>query len=696
VIALLAALGAMIMIGLPPQQAAVLEQVLDQRAPVLGFAALILAFLCAGVVRWLFTSYVAAADALAEQTLTLAGGGGAARVSSEGAPQLQRLAQAVNLLAQALRRHAAEAESRVAESRAGIEEERNRLAALMSELTQGVLVCNSEGRILLYNGLARTLFAHGSDQAGASERIGLGRSVFALIDRDQITHALDRLQQALEQGVALPSTRFVAEVGAGVLLKMQMAPFLTSERQLGGFVLAFEDVSDVHAREEQRRSLLQTLASRIRRPAANVRAAAENLATFPDMDAAQRDRFQAIIAEESWALSAALDEALRQHADALKANLALEDMRASDLLASTIRRVGKLPGIEATVEDTDDSVWIRADSYGMAQALAFLASRLRDEHGVRMLRFRARPAAAFAEIDMVWSGTPVTGEALSNWERAAMKIGGDETPLSLKDVLERHGGEVWCQRDSAAGESWLRVILPQVQPVAAAVRRAPAAQSRPEFYDFDLFARRASALELAEHRLSELHYTVFDTETTGLEPSAGDEIISIGAVRIVNGRLLKGEIFDQLVGPARMPSRESIRVHGIEPRELRGQPAAAEVLPRFHRFCEDSVLVAHNAAFDMRFLELQADTVGVRFGQPVLDTLLLSALVHPSTEDHRLEAIAERLGVSVVGRHTALGDALVTAEIFLKLLPLLAGKGVSTLGEALAASRETYFARLQY
>ena len=110
----------------------------------------------------------------------------------------------------------------------------------------------------------------------------------------------------------------------------------------------------------------------------------------------------------------------------------------------------------------------------------------------------------------------------------------------------------------------------------------------------------------------------------------------------------------------------------------------------------DTVLVAHNAAFDMRFLELKEAATGVRFAQPVLDTLLLSAIVHPNQESHSLEAVAERLGVSVIGRHTALGDALVTGEIFLKLLPLLAEHGIATLSQALEASRKTYHARLQY
>ena len=80
----------------------------------------------------------------------------------------------------------------------------------------------------------------------------------------------------------------------------------------------------------------------------------------------------------------------------------------------------------------------------------------------------------------------------------------------------------------------------------------------------------------------------------------------------------------------------------------------------------------------------------------VLDTLLLSALVHPNQESHTLEAIAERFDVPVIGRHTALGDAIVTAEVFVKLIPLLADRGIHTLGQAREASQRTYFARLKY
>ena len=115
-----------------------------------------------------------------------------------------------------------------------------------------------------------------------------------------------------------------------------------------------------------------------------------------------------------------------------------------------------------------------------------------------------------------------------------------------------------------------------------------------------------------------------------------------------------------------------------------------------NEFVGTTPLLAHNAAFDMRFLQLQEKATGVVFHQPVLDTLLLSAVVHPNQESHRLEAIAERFNVTVLGRHTALGDALVTAEIWLRLIPLLQEQGIHTLRQAREAAQKTYYARLKY
>jgi DNA polymerase-3 subunit epsilon len=163
---------------------------------------------------------------------------------------------------------------------------------------------------------------------------------------------------------------------------------------------------------------------------------------------------------------------------------------------------------------------------------------------------------------------------------------------------------------------------------------------------------------------------------------------------VVNGRLLRQETFERLVDPGRAVPAQSSAVHGITTEMVRGQPSIDAVLPEFARFAEDTVLVGHNVGFDMSFLRRKESQTGVRFTQPVLDTLLLDAALHPDHEIHSLEAIAARLGVGVLGRHTALGDALVTGEVFVGLLVLLQQRGIRRLGEALRAARDTRHARL--
>jgi len=264
-------------------------------------------------------------------------------------------------------------------------------------------------------------------------------------------------------------------------------------------------------------------------------------------------------------------------------------------------------------------------------------------------------------------------------------------------VVERHGGEMWFERERVRHEAFFRFLL----PLASVQEQLEATQilhndSRPEYYDFDLFQTTDQTSALDDRLLSELSYTVFDTETTGLNPSEGDEIIQIGAARCVNGKLLKQESFEQLVNPGRLIPAAGIPIHGITQDMVRGKPLITEVLPAFYNFAQDTVLVAHNAAFDMKFLQLQEKNTGLVFSHPVLDTLLMSAVVHPNQESHRLEAIAERFNVTILGRHTALGDAMVTAEVWLRLIPLLQAMGITTLRQAREAAQKTYYARLKY
>ena len=704
--ALLAMAGvAAIWATLEASERSVLAAVLESRGMVLVMVWLAGFGLAAWGASRLFARFVVAPARLHERAQAMLAGAAVHELAAEGSAANRDLTATLNALLRERAQLQQDVAQQVALASRGIEAERSRLSALMAELTQSVVVCNLEGAILLYNSRARAQFRAWSSTpgtAGGAELIGLGRSIYAVFDRPLIAHALESVRQRVRDGAASPSAQFVTGTPAGRLLRVQMAPVHDPasegevEGGLSGFVLMLDDMTRDFEQEALRDRLLLGLTEGSRASLGNLQAAVEML-ELPDLEAPMRERFQAVVRDEVAAMTARLQSLAGDLLAGLRTRWPMEDMLGADLVAAGVRRIVALGSVRASADEVDPTLWLKVDSYSMLQALAYLAGRLVDEHGVRSLRLRLQAAGTRAWLDLVWTGQAMSTETVMNWQMEAMRSGEDATPLTLRDVVERHGGEFWFERERVRHEAFCRFLLPR-SDAEGRVEAAPSAgeDGRPEFYDFDLFQTSAQARAFDDRALAELSYTVFDTETTGLNPSEGDEIIQIGALRIVNGRLLRQESFEQLVDPRRPLDRASAVIHGIRPLALAGQPTILEVLPLFHAFARDTVLVAHNAAFDMRFLQLKEAASGLRFDQPVLDTLLLSAWLQPNQESHGLEAIAERMGVAVTHRHTALGDATVTAEVFLRQVALLQSKGVHTLGQARSAALQTYQARLRY
>lgn len=211
---------------------------------------------------------------------------------------------------------------------------------------------------------------------------------------------------------------------------------------------------------------------------------------------------------------------------------------------------------------------------------------------------------------------------------------------------------------------------------------------RPLTYDFDLMHAEATR-DQRSAPLKSLTYVVFDTETTGLDP-VKDDVVQIGAVRVVNGRIVEGERFDMLVNPGRPIPPASTRVHGISDDMVAGAADLETATRAFHHFCRDAVLVAHNAPFDVAFLKRYGRCCDLNFDHPVLDTVLLSAVLFGGSATHTLDALSERLGVDIAEnlRHTAIGDAVATAQVFTACVAMLDGRGYGTFGTVLKEVRK--------
>ncbi len=163
---------------------------------------------------------------------------------------------------------------------------------------------------------------------------------------------------------------------------------------------------------------------------------------------------------------------------------------------------------------------------------------------------------------------------------------------------------------------------------------------------------------------------VFDFETTGLSPKNGDRVIEIGAVAIENGRLT--DEFQSLIYTDRRIHWAARRVHRISNKMLTGQPSAAQIFSEFHRFIAADPLIAHNAAFDLRFLTYELSQLGLTLENSHQCTLKLSRKYNQILKSHKLENVARHLlgadAIANINLHRALDDARLTAKVWLKMI----------------------------
>ncbi|MCU0904020.1 MAG: exonuclease domain-containing protein [Tabrizicola sp.] len=632
-----------------------------QAGVLAGFAALGLV----AVVWYLFDLNVAkpietlsgALRARAHSDVTAAVDPAIARYLGDLAPATQAAAQSLAETRSAL----AEA---VARETLRLGTEKARLEALLSDVPVGVILCSADHALVFYNGPAADMI--GTARAGGLEA-GLDRKLSDYLHAAPLRHAHDRLL-ATGDPDAVSDLLCTTTAGARVLA----ARMRLLGDKAAGYVLTLRDITGEMASDARREAMLEAALDSLRRPSA---ALATLVGVMPD-DALPAP-LQAGLKDEVTRLAQAVTRFGSARDEGQDEAGSLPATRASDLTEGLLARLAA-KGIEAEASAAD--MILRCNGFEIMTLLEGLARQIAPRaRGALSVRIEEEDTGA--AIRLVWAGDPVRVGELEAW--LAQPLSADIPDRPARSVLSAHATEIWPE---ASGDR-PALCLPIRQARRAVTRPKPVA--RKVVYDFDLLApSRTDAL--ADQRLDRLTYVVFDSETTGLNPRQGDEIVQLAAVRIVNGRRVEGEVFDTLVNPGRAIPAVSTEVHGITDAMVADAPGVADVVRRFHKFAEGAVLIAHNAPFDMEFLRRQEAVLGLSFGMPVLDTVLLSAVVYGQHEVHSLDALSHRLGITIPeeARHTALGDTLATADAFLKLIPMLAGRGLDTFGAVLTEVRK--------
>nr|WP_242472531.1 exonuclease domain-containing protein [Ectothiorhodospira mobilis] len=587
------------------------------------------------------------------------------------------LPAAVQALGDALKGSRREIRGAMATATAQINEQKSWLETILQGLAEGVVVCNRRHQILLYNPAAVTLLE-------APEAVGLGRPLFGVVSRAPVLHTLERLEWRRKQAAAGAESgaRFVCTNALATrVLQGRMSLILDSRGETSAYLVTLVDISSEVDTMQQVDAVRRALTTDLRGAVGNLRAAAETLDAHPEMSREDRRAFQQVLRSESETLSTRLEELAERFRGHALGRFPMSDLYSDDLVEGVRQRLRDLPEVE--LEMAGQPLWIQGDSLSLVRALECLLRHLVRYTGARHFYAETLLGDRRVYLDLTWQGPAVPAAELEHWldSESGDEMGGQ----TLRDVLERHGIELWSQACGDGEQALLR--LPMIAPSRPQFQAEGAhLPPRPEFYDFGLMREHEGDPERASTPLEDLSFVVFDCEMTGLNPMGGDEIISIAGVRVVKGRVLTGETFEQLIHPGRPIPPSSIRFHGITDDQVRDKPSITEVLPRFKTFVGDAVMVAHNAAFDMKFISLKEPACGVRFDNPVLDTLLLSVMVEDENEDHSLDALITRYGIEIEGRHTALGDALATAHLLVRLMERLRSQGYRTFGEVMRSS----------
>jgi len=584
------------------------------------------------------------------------------RINIEGGKEILAITKAINLFADHHETLQKNIKEEINRKRAELEIEKNMLASFFDELPQGIIACNTEGEIILFNKKAKVIEAQ-------NHTIGIGRSIFDIMDKDIITNALYEINVKKPKRHEAASSSFIALSPGNVVIKADISPITDRRNNFAGFIVVFYNIGKDFELYAKIDNIFKCTGNEILSCLDQIKK--ENM-VMPEMAAIEEN----------------LKKSEQDFIEKIKERLPFLVVSDRDIITTVQKKAGEKLNISLKPQFPAHINWIRIETYSFIYAFLSILTILKN----KTLK-KAFNCTLFKEDNFlaIFFHIPDAEKNLNIFK--------DENLfLKLKDFLNYHAAQISLSFNEKS-EKGIKILLPLAEMKEPEGLRniviAQDAYERPDFFDFDLFTKRKSDSKLNEMHLEDIVYTVLDTETTGLD-TQNDEIISIGAVRIVNGRILNGEKFNQFIDPKMNIPLESEKIHGINNKMVEGKPDIKEVLPLFYKFSENTVLVAHNAAFDMKMFSMKEAETGIKFDSPLLDTLLLALIVYPMHKKHDMASIANFAGVDIVGRHTAMGDASATAEIFLKLIPLLAKKGIHTLNDAVEASKNTLYSKLKY
>ena len=532
--------------------------------------------------------------------------------------------------------------------------EKVRLTALLNQLSQGVLVCNLEGHILLANGTARTLLSTTQDKQA------LGESIFALLDAELITHALTIVRERLESGTQAPHTTLSAISRSGKLVRMRLAAAVNpDDHQVEGFVLTLDDIEAQHTQSNERDKLLHGLSRETRNLLTRLRTGIDSLQR--DASAAPHQRtLLAALGRDTARHCEHLERLSFQRADQLSHTWPLEPILATDLLSAVQQQLHRDHQLQPVFQQPPPAnLWLEADSFSMAQAIANNVAALQADWGLDDFSIGTdiNQSHQLLLINITWQIGELRQEdfrSLATSTRQRVAVGG----RALVELIERHGGRAWLEEPHHTSQQ-LCIALPLCEtPAGAADIKLPGSET-----DFSE-AADSTTQSVDESQMRLQYFTV----------------LAVGAERNSAADMARGEstLVALLLAGGKPQALAQKQLHNATLMQ-RSETPDTDALSEFSR---KGVFIAHDAAQLLGQLGSADRQLIAQAG--LLDTSKIARMLFPDQSSYSLYQVAMRLGLESEVESTS-DQVKLIARVFNRLLTRLQSKGIHSYDQLQSA-----------
>ncbi|MCB0284044.1 MAG: PAS domain-containing protein, partial [Calditrichaeota bacterium] len=479
---ILGTLGFWLQLG--PDDKTFLFTLIDHNRIYIFLSFLIFTGILGYIAKWMLFQYFIPLQKLAEDAGILKSAERLYTIETKGAKELKQLAVILSRHAYEIKELRENINEKIRQAKNDLEEEKNILTSLVSELNDAIIICNNDGKIVLFNHHAYQL-CDDPDADDFQNRIGIGRSFFKIIPSEIIRHALEEIDHKFRQGQQNAYTQLVYPLPSRVSARIRIIPVSKGKEKIG-FIVIMHDITAELDKDLKRHEMVESLIDTTRSSVAGIRAAIESIISYNEMQEEQRVRFNNVILEEAKRLGAFVNETIANYKDYFKLNWPMEQIEGQSLLNLLHLYSKTISDLKLEVKDPENGIWVSVENFSFIITVLYLLRQI-STIAQNTISLELNNENNFMYLDILWKDGILNHDQFNQILANPVDLNNVELPFSANDVIQRHNARIWLNLSENNLHS-IRIMLRAADAVTESVKKKQIIYgARPEFYDFDLF-----------------------------------------------------------------------------------------------------------------------------------------------------------------------------------------------------------------